>query len=168
MPLAFTLAEDLKIVEGLVPQVGGAAPLASDYVSVKNLQKLFIVIHYNQGDADNQTWTPQRDVSVAGAASVALANNVKIWSNLDCAASDTLVRRANALNYASGVGLTHKLIVFQIDCEALGETAGGVPYDCVNVITAGDVAATSTAEILFIGVPRYPAPAAMQPSIIID
>jgi hypothetical protein len=168
MPLAFTLAEDLKIVEGLVPQIGAAAPLTSDYVSVKNLQKLFAIIHYNQGDADNQTWRVMRDISVAGAASVVLVNNMVVWSNLDCVTSDTLVRRADAVNYASGAGLTHKLIVFQIDPASLGVDGNGVPYDCVRVETVGNVAATSTAEILFVGLPRYAAPADMQPSIIID
>ncbi|MBM3187092.1 MAG: hypothetical protein FJZ90_00030 [Chloroflexi bacterium] len=168
MPLAFSLAEDLKVVEGLVPQIGGAAPVTSDYVSCKNLQKLFAVIHYNQGDATDVTWRVLRDISVAGGASVAIANVVPIWSNLNCAASDTLVRRTNAVNYASGVAQTHKIIVFQIDPAALGLTAGGVPYDCIAVGSVGNIAATSTVEIMFYGLPRYPGPVAMQPSIIID
>lgn len=168
MPLKFTLPEDLKIVRGLVPTVGAAGVLTSDYVSVKNLQKLWAIIHYNQGDADNQTWQVLRDVSVAGGASVAVANVCEIWSNLACATNDTLVRRTAAVSYASGAGATHKLIVIQIDPESLGETAGGVPYDCVAIATAGNVAATSWATILFMGLPRYAGPVAMQPSIIID
>jgi len=168
MTIAFSLPEDLKVVEGLAPRVGAVAAVTSDYVSCKNLQKLFAVIHYNQGDATDVTWRVLRDVTVAGAASVAIANVVPIWSNLNCAASDTLVQRTDAINYASGVAQTHKLIVFQIDPAALGQTAGGVPYDCVAVGSTGNIAATSTVEILFIGVPRYAGPVAMQPSIIID
>jgi hypothetical protein len=151
-----------------VPTVGAGAPFVTDYVSVKNLQKLWAVIHYNQGDVDNQTWRVMRDISVAGAASVVIVNTMEIWSNLDCAANDTLVHRAAAVNYASGAGATHKLIVFQIDPESLGMDANGVPYDCVCVETVGNVAATSYGEVLFVGLPRYAAPVAMQPSIEID
>jgi hypothetical protein len=168
MPLAFTLPEDLKIVEGLAPQIGAGAPLVSDYVSVKNLQKLFVVIHYAQGDATDTTWRVMRDISVAGAASVVLVNNMVVWSNLNTAVSDTLVRRGDAVNYAGGVGVANKLIIFQIDPASLGMDANGVPYDCVCAETVQNVAATSTATVLFVGVPRYAAPVDMQPSIIID
>lgn len=164
MPVAFTLPEQLKVVEGLPPTVGAAAPLESDYVSVKNLHKLFAIIHYHQGDADNQRWNVMEATSVAGAGAQAIVNAVPIWSNLDCEASDTLVERTAAVNYSSGVTTPkHKLIVFQIDPSAL--SAG---FDCVNIVTNGNVAATSYAEILFIGVPRYAGPVASQPSIIVD
>ena len=163
-----TFSEDLKPVEGLVPQIGAAGVLTSDYVSVKNLHKLYAIIHYNQGDATDMTWRVMRATAVAPTGAVVIANAVEIWSNLDCVTSDLLVRRAAAINYASGVGLTHKLIIFEIDPSTLGQTALGVDYDCVAVGSTGAIAATSTVSILLIGVPRYPAPAAMQPSIIID
>ena len=165
MPLGFTLPEDLKIVNGLT-LLGAVAPFTSQAVSVKNLQKLFIVISYNQGDADDQQWTPQRAIDIAFGTPAVLANTVPVWSNLDCAASDTLVRRANAINYDSGVGLARKLIIFQIDPARLGLDANGVPYDCVRVVTTDNVEITSEGSITFIGVPRYPGPVDQQLSII--
>jgi len=167
MPLGFTLAEDLKIVNGLT-QIGVGAAFTSQAVSVKNLQKLFVVIDYIQGDADDQRWTPQRSIDVAFGAPAVLANNAYIWSNLACATNDTLVRRADGLFYDSGAGQTRKLVIFQIDPAALGLDGNGVPYDCVRVVTVGNVAATSAGSITFVGIPRYAAPANMQPSIVID
>jgi hypothetical protein len=159
------LVEQLKVVEGLVPQVGAAAIVTSDYVSVKNLHRLFAVIHYNQGDADNQQWNVMRSPLVSGVGAVALAATAlcRIWSNLDCATSDLLVERTAAINYASGAGATHKQIVIEIDPAELG--AG---YDCVAIATNAAVAATSWVEIMFYGVPRYAGQVANQPTLITD
>jgi len=168
MSLAFTLAENLKVVEGLAPQVGAVAAVTSDYVSVKNLHKLFAVIHYNQGDADVQTWRIMRATDVTPTGAVVVANTAEIWSNLDCATNDTLVHRTAAINYASGAGATHKMVIFEIDPSTLGDNGAGLDYTAVAVGSTGNIAATSYVEILFVGVPRYPAPAAMQPSIVID
>jgi len=168
MPLALTLSEHLKVVEGLAPRVGAAAAVISDYVSLKNLHKLYAIVHYNQGDADDQTWRILRATDVTPTGAVVIANAAEIWSNLDCEASDTLVERTAAINYASGVGQKHKTVIFEIDPSTLGDNGSGVDYTCVAVGSTGAVAATSYVEILFIGVPRYPGPAAMQPSIVTD
>jgi hypothetical protein len=168
MPIAMSLAEQFKVVEGLTPQVGAAAAVLSDYVSLKNLQKLFVVVNYNQGDADNQTWKIMRATDVTPTGAVVIANAVNIWSNLDCVTSDTLVKRTAAINYASGTGATHKLIIFEIDPATLGDDGSGNDYTCVAVGSTGAVAATSYASITFIGVPKYAGPAAMQPSITTD
>jgi len=159
------IVEELKIVEGLVPQVGAAAIVTSDYVSVKNLHRLYAVIHYNQGDATNHVWNVMRSPLVSGVGAVALAATAlcRIWSNLDCATSDLLVERTAAVNYASGVGLTHKQIVFEIDPAELGDG-----YDVVAIATTAAIAATSYVSIMFYGVPRYAGRVANQPSVIID
>lgn len=155
------LPENIKIVEGLAPQVGAAATVTSDYISVKNMHKLYAVIHYNQGDADNQTWAVYRATAVAPTGSVVVANVCRIWSNLDCATSDTLVARTAAINYASGAGATHKQVVFEIDPAELGDT-----YDVVAVGSAGNIAATSYVSIMFYCVPRYTGRVSMQPTVI--
>jgi hypothetical protein len=154
--------EGLFVVEGLPPTVGAAAPLVADYISLKNAQMCWVVVHYHQGDADNQTFTMYRSLLVASGAAV-LVNTVPIWSNLDCETSNTLVRRTDAINYAGGTGTTHKIVIFQIDPANLGGS-----YDCITVGTAGNVAATSYMSVLYLLQPRHSSQVADQASFITD
>jgi hypothetical protein len=144
------IPENAYIVEALAPQIGAAAVVVGDYISVKNLHKVFMVVHYRQRDATAITWTPMRATAVAPVGNVVLATTVPIWSNLACAASDVITQRANALNYASGVAQTDKLIIFEIDPRYLGAT-----YDCVAITSTVAIAATSTVSAFYVCVPRY-------------
>ena len=146
----FHIPENAYVVEALAPQIGAAVVVTGDYISLKNLHKVFIVIHYDQGDATDITWTPMRATAVAPTGAVVLAETVPVWSNLDCATSDVITRRTNALNYASGVAQTHKIVIFEIDPRYLGDT-----YDCMAITSTVAVAATSTVSAQYICVPRY-------------
>ena len=43
----FSLPEDCKIITAIPAQVGAAGTVQSDYISVKNFQRVYIVINYN-------------------------------------------------------------------------------------------------------------------------
>jgi len=159
----FSLPENLKVIEALAPQVGAAAAVTGDYISVKNYHKVYGVIHYAQGDATDITWAWLRATAVAPTGSAAVANVCRIWSDLDCATSDLLVERTAAINYASGAGLTHKLIVVEFDCADLG--AG---YDVIALSSTTAIAATSYVSMMYYGVPRVASRVLTQPSGIID
>ncbi len=157
------LPEDLKVVEGLAPQVGAAAAVTGDYVSLKNVHKAYVVIHYIQGDATDITWHVKRATAVAPTGAVVLTETMRIWSNLDCATSDLLVERTAAVNYASGAGQTHKQIIFEVDPSSLTDT-----FDCIAGCSTTAIAATSAVEIMYYLVPRYPGRVLTQPSVIVD
>lgn len=148
--MTWNIPEGLLPVEGLAPQVGAAAAVTGDYISLKNAQMAWVVIHYNQGDATDITWHVNRATAVAPTGAAVLANVVPIYSNLDCATSNTLVKRTSAVNYASGTGQTHKIIVFQIDPASLGST-----YDVIAGASTTAIAATSTVSIMYYVMPRY-------------
>lgn len=157
------LPEDLKIVEGLAPQVGAAAAVTGDYVSLKTCHKAYVVIHYNQGDATDVTWHVKRATAVAPTGAIAVTEALNIWSNLDCATSDLLVKRTAAINYASGAGATHKQVILEVDPAALA-----VGFDCIAGCSTTAIAATSWVQIMYYLVPRYRSGVANQPSAIVD
>ena len=163
----FSFPENCKLIEGLTPTVGAAAAVAGDYISLKYAQRAWAIIHYQQGDATSITWRIDRDSTVAGALTVVSAQLHKIWSNLDTATSDLFVERTAAINYASGVGVTNKIIIFEIDPAGLGDLAG-VPYDCIRAASTTAVAATSWVSILYVVQPRYASAVINQPSMIVD
>ena len=137
------LPEETKIVEALTPATDAAGRTGA-YVSLKNAGRAFVVCHNAQGNAATVALTIEQASDVAGTGSKPITNTVPIWSNLDCAASDTLVRRTDAVNYTTDAGVKHKQVIFQIDPSSL-DVAGG--FDCITVKTgASDVANVTEAE----------------------
>jgi len=149
-------------------QGGGpaAGAIAGDYVSLKNCHRFYAIVSGTKGDGTAITLTPQRATDVAGTNVGALGATVQIWSNADTATTDTLVRQANALNFATAADANPLMVVFQIDPASLGETGGGVPYDVVRVnkTTAGH--ANDRFSIVYLLDMRYEQ--ATPPSAIVD
>jgi hypothetical protein len=156
------IPEGLFPVRGLAPIVGAAAPLTADYISLKNAEMCWVVFHYYQADANEITFYVYRSLLVASGG-VALVNEVPIWSNLDCATSNTLIRRADGLLYAAGAAAGHKLVIFQIDPASLGGA-----YDCIVAGTVGNVAAAQYLSILYLVKPKQAMRVADQFSFITD
>lgn len=157
----FSLPENLKIVEAIVPQVGAAATVTSDYISLKNAHKAWIVLHYDTA-GNAETFQPLKATAIAPTGSTNITNVVKIWSNLDPATSDILVERTAATSYTCDAGATSKVIIFEIDPADLGET-----YDCIAVSTTA-IAAGDYISGFFVIQPRYASAVAASPTAITD
>ncbi len=131
------LPEQFKMVVGLEPQTNGA-PLAGDYVSLKNCNRAFIVVSLQQGNAATVEVVVNQATAVAGTSAKVISEVQPIWSNLDAAASDTMVKRTSAVDYTTDAGVKNKLVVIQIDPSSL-DVANG--FDCINVtITTSNAA----------------------------
>ena len=156
----FCFPEQCKIVEAITPQAGAA--LTGDYVSLKNAHRAFVLVHINQAAANTVAITIEQASAVALTGSKAITVAVPIWANLDCAASDALVRRTDAVAYTTDAGTKHKLVVFEIDPATL-DTANG--FDCITVKTGASNAANITSAVYVLD-SRYPS--ASPPSVIVD
>lgn len=143
----FQLTENMKIVNLLAP-AADAAGRTGAYVSLKNAVKAWIVVHMTQGHAATVQLDPLQATAVAGTGSKALTNTTRIWSNLDTAASDTLVARTAAKTYTTDAGVKLKQVIFEIDPAACMDIAGG--FDCITVSTGASNAANITEAQLFI------------------
>lgn len=135
-----TLPEQFKIVEALAP-AADAAGRTGDYVSLKNCSRATIVVHITQGNAATIALTVEQATAVAGTSSKAITVAVPIWSDLDTATAETLVRRTDAVSYTTDAGVKNKVVVFQIDPETL-DIANG--FDCITVKTGASNAANIT------------------------
>lgn len=147
MPLPFTLAENLKVVELLAPATD-AAGRTGDYVSLKNAVKAWVVFHTTQGNAATIAVTPRQASAVAGTGVKDLTNNVPIWRNLDTAASDTLVRVTDAKTLTTDAAVKNKLIVFEIDPGQCLDLANG--FDCLTLVTGASNVANITQAAVYI------------------
>jgi len=107
--MSLSLPEVFKIVEAM-PNATDAAGRTGDYVSLKNAKRAYIFVDVAQGNSATIAITVEQASAVAGTGSKAITNTVPIWSNLDTAASDTLVRRTDAVAYTTDAGVKNKQV----------------------------------------------------------
>jgi len=155
-------AENLKAVQGLQPATDAAGRTGA-YISLKNAHKVAVVVHITQGNAATVTFSINQASTIAAGDAKALANAVPIWSNLDCAASDALVRRTDAVNYTTDAGVKHKIIIFEIDPAKL-DLANG--FDCIAVVTGASNVANITSAMYYLVPHRYQQ--STPPSAVVD
>jgi len=141
-----TLNEQYKIVSALKP-AADAAGRTGAYVSLKNALWAFVVVHVDQGNAATIAITIEQATAVAGTATKVITLAVPIWSNLDTAASDALVRRTDAVSQTTNADVKIKQIIFQIDPATL-DVAGG--FDCITVKTGASHVANITSAQYFL------------------
>jgi 2',3'-cyclic-nucleotide 2'-phosphodiesterase (5'-nucleotidase family) len=134
--------ETHKIVELMAP-AADAAGRTSDWVSLKNALRAWIIVHITQGNAATVALTPNQATAVAGTGTKVIPA-VPIWSNLDTAASDVLVARTAAANYTTDAGVKNKIVVFQIDPDMLDADNS---FDCISIDTGASNAANITQAI---------------------
>lgn len=129
----------------LMAPAADAAGRTSDWISLKNVVSALITFHVTQGNAATILLSLLQATAVAGTGSKA-GPAVPIKSNLDTAASDTLVRRTDGATYTTDAGVKNKIVQFQIDPSQM-DVEGG--FDCIAISTGASNAANITqAEIM--------------------
>lgn len=112
------LPEVSKIVNA-IPAATNDAALEGDYVKVADAHKVVIVVQSKGGHASASAITIEQATTAAGAGTTVITKNVQIYSNLDTDATDTLVRRTDAVNYSTDAANKNKLVVFVLDPATL-------------------------------------------------
>jgi hypothetical protein len=160
--LKMTLPEETKIVQALAP-AADAAGRTSNYFSMKNAGRCFVIVNIAQGNAATILLSILQATAVAGTGSKAITNVVPIWADLDTATSDALARAVDAVSYTTDAGVKNKVVVFQIDPRSLDGANG---FDCIALSTGASNAANITSAMLIMTDLRYPQD--IPPSVIID
>ena len=153
--------EKIKEVDAIRPQAGAA--ITGDYISLKNVNKAWVVVTVYQDTTDVVAITIEQATAVANTGSKAITNTVPIWANEDCAASDTMTAQTAAVAFStSAVADKIKKVIFEIDPASL-DTAND--FDCITVKTAASNASNIT-EAHYILDMKYAED--VPPSVIID
>jgi hypothetical protein len=161
---AFVLPETCKIVSCLAP-AADAAGRTGTWISTKTLNKVFIFVHINQGNAATVLLSLLQAQDVSGTGSKA-GPPVNIWANTDAGASDTLVYQGSSSStYTTDAGTPKvKLVVFEVDPGWL-DVAGG--FKDVTVSTGASNAANIT-QAEFVCLTRYKGAGAADLAVITD
>ena len=156
-----TLPESLKIVQGHEP-VAANALSTGDYVSCKNLKKLWVIVHHYSGGGDTDlvlTINEATDVSASGAQAIEVA--CPIWANTDTSAADTFTRQTDAYTFTVDTG-AGKDQIWILEWDPANFSSG---YDCFALDSSGGNA-SNIVSVLYVGVPRYQSDS--PPAVITD
>jgi len=156
----FCMPEKMKVVEAITPQAGAA--ITGDYVSLKNIEMAYVVVHVNQAAANTMLISIEQATAVAGTSTKVITVVVPIWANEDCVTSDTLVRQTSAVNFTTSAAVKHKQVIFQIDPATLDMANS---FDCITVKTGASNASNITSAMYYL-VTDYPQ--ATPPAAITD
>ena len=154
----FTLPESTKVVGTLKPATD-AAGRTGRYVAVTNLLKLYAVFHLDQGNAATVTVDFLQATDKSGTGAKAVAGVRRIWSDLDVATSDALVRQTDAQTYTTDAAVKEKTVILELLPSDL-DLANGFVWVAPRT-GASNVANLTQCEV--IAVPAYPG--ASQPSV---
>lgn len=150
------MASIISIPEGLFPvelkpPTSTSAGWTTDWVSLKNAVKAWIVVHLTQAVGHATAFTLNRATAVAPTGNTTLANNVPIWYGNVSTSTHALTRQTDAKAYTMDVGVTGDVvIVYEVDPANLGDG-----YDCVALIAAASSQATDIASVMAYVQPRY-------------
>jgi len=167
----FCFPENCKVVNGFTALgIGTAGAVYGVAISLKNVQRMYAVINYRQGDATQVTWGAQKGTAVAMGDAEAVTQLMPIWSDEATAASDLLVRAAtDAATYQMSAALATKLIIFELDPDALGTVAAGTRADCVRFYpTSANIPVTSAWAMTYVLEPRDPSAVISSPTVVLD
>jgi hypothetical protein len=162
--MSFHLPEHCKIVSLYGGASSGSITTMSDYVSLKNAQKVWIVGYYYGTTGTTFPVTMYEATAVAGTGSAIITATWPIWKVSSTTSTDALTRQTDAailtIDPDGGAGQSPMLFVFEWD--PIYFSAG---FDCLAVKGATGNAADNVTILAFLD-DRYPA--ALAPSAIID
>ncbi|KKW45008.1 MAG: hypothetical protein UY96_C0034G0007 [Parcubacteria group bacterium GW2011_GWB1_56_8] len=157
------IPEGCKPVQLAHPQTSNGG-FDSDWISLKNAIKAFIVVEMNQAVGHATKLTVNQATVVAGSDTKVLTNTTRIWANEDVAASDALVRKTAAKDYTVTNDIKKKQVVFEINPADCLDVANA--FDCVGVNVADSSQATDFVSITAFLMMKYAE--ATPPSAIVD
>ena len=144
------LPEKFKIVQGSAGAETTNGLVTCDYVSLKNVNMAWIVAHFDQAVGHATVVQPQKATAVGPTGAISITASAPNWENGDCAASDTLIKNADATSSALAATVKNHLVVFQIDPAQLGAT-----YDVMGCTVSNSAQATNFVSVVYYLEMRY-------------
>jgi len=129
MPENAEFPERVKIIGAAAPANYTGAAFAGRYVSMKNYQRITIVIHTGAWAAGTAAVTLSEALNVAGGTPVALNMD---WMYTGTVASGALTRTAVVAD-TFNLAVADSLYVIDVDASELNIGGG---YDCISVLIA--------------------------------
>lgn len=148
-----SLPEAFKIVDATAGCVTTNGGVTSDYVSLKNVLKAYIVLQFTQAVGHATVIQPQVASAVAPTGATSITFSAKWWENEDTAASDTLVAQTAATSMTVTNNIKKKQVIIEIDpAQAIAQ---GATLDVIGFTVSDSSQATNFVSGQFFLLERY-------------
>jgi len=121
--------EEIRLVQAIAPTVLGSSQTGG-YVSLKNVNKAYIVVHLTSVAAAAVTVYPYQATAVAGTGAKVFANTLPIWSSSTFGGDETLNKQTAAVNFATDASTGYKCVIFEVQP---GQMDLNGSFDVLNV-----------------------------------
>lgn len=136
----------------LSPPVTTNGGVTSDYISMANIHKVYIVATFRQAVAHATTISVYQATDTTGTSAKILANAVPLWTIANVASTDLFTRQDDAVTATLAATTASQKVLFCVDASALDGANG---FDCLNVVVPTSSQATNFVNIDAVIIPRY-------------
>jgi len=145
------IAERNAPVEALAPQTNAGA-LTGDFINMGKAGHVTVAVHITQATTDEVAITLEQATDVSASGAKAIAKEVPIFTNQDCAGGDAFTAQTPAVAFTTSTAIKHKLVLFEVSAEHL-DVAGG--FSCLRVKCAASHASNIVSALYIPGLRRY-------------
>jgi len=140
----------------LTPPVTTNGGVTTDYISLKNAHRVFVVCVMTQAATHATGIDPVQATAVDGTGAKAITNAVPIWKNADISTTSVMTRLTDAITANATAGTDNQVITFDIDPAKL-DVANS--FDVLGFTVDDSSEATNFISIVAYVIPRYSSPA---------
>jgi hypothetical protein len=130
----------------LAPAADSAGRTSTNYLSLRNAEKAWIVVHINQGNAATILLSLLQATSVTGAGSKAVSNAVPIQLCDSALVADAFVAQTAGTTFTTDANVADKIVVFEIEPEIALDMING--FNHIGISTGASNAANITSAML--------------------
>lgn len=130
----------------LEPAADAAGRTSTNYLSLRNAEKAWIVCYIKQGNAATILLSPLQATSLAGASSKAISNAVPIQLCDSALVADAFVVQAAGTTFTTDANVATKIVIFEITPEVAMDVTNG--FNHIGISTGASNAANITSALL--------------------
>ncbi len=140
----------------LTPPVTTNGGVTTDYISLKNVHRVYAVFTFTQAATHATGIDPVQATAVDGTGAKAITETVPIWKNADISATSVMTRQTDALTINATAGTTDQIMTFCLD-PAKFDVAGD--FDVLGFTVDDSSEATNFVSAVAYLEMRYSSPA---------
>jgi len=124
--------EEIRMVDAIAPTVLGSS-LTGTYVSLKNVNKAYIMVHLCQASTDIITIYPYQATAIAGTGAKVFSLGLPCWLSNGCSSDETLTKQTTGVNFSFSSSTGDKIAIIEVQP---GQMDLANSFDCINIRTS--------------------------------
>lgn len=121
--------EEMRLIDAIGPVDMGTARNGT-YISLKNTNRAYIVVHFGLQSTGVMTVTPYQATAIAGTGAKVFSNVLPIWASNGCSSDETLTKQTASTQFSFNTSTGDKMVIFEVQP---GQMDLANSFDCIQV-----------------------------------